>query len=48
MVKMGVEQLQKDGVVTLDEAARTKLVTNLMTVLVGEQEATPMVSVSGD
>ena len=48
MVKMGVEQLQKDGVVTLDDAARIKLVTNLMTVLVGEQEATPMVSVSGD
>ena len=48
MVKMGVEQLESDGVVSLDDAARTRLVTNLMTVLVGEQEATPMVSVSGD
>ena len=48
MVKMGVDRLEKDGVVSLDTAARTRLVTNLMTVLVGEQEATPMVSVSGD
>ncbi|MGR8947801.1 MAG: hypothetical protein ACU84Q_07130 [Gammaproteobacteria bacterium] len=48
MVKMGVEQLQRDGVVTLDDAARIKLVTNLMTVLVGEQEAMPMVSVNSD
>ncbi|MEM7468441.1 MAG: SPFH domain-containing protein [Pseudomonadota bacterium] len=48
MVKMGVEQLEQDGVVSLDAAARTKLVTNLMTVLVGEQEATPMVSVSSE
>ena len=48
MVKMGVDWLEKDGVVSLDTAARTRLVTNLMTVLVGEQEATPMVSVSGD
>lgn len=48
MVKLGVEQLERDGVVKLDEQARVKLVTNLMTVLVGDNEATPMVSVNGE
>lgn len=48
MVKLGVEQLERDGVVQLDTIARVRLVTNLMTVLVGDSEATPMVSVGGD
>lgn len=45
MVKLAVEQLERDSVVTLDNPERVRLVTNLMTVLVGDNEAQPMVSV---
>lgn len=45
MVKLGIERLEQDGVVRLDDAARTRLVTNLMTVLVGDSDAQPVLSV---
>lgn len=45
MVKLAVEQLERESVVTLDNPERVRLVTNLMTVLVGDNEAQPMVSV---
>ncbi|MGD9601546.1 MAG: SPFH domain-containing protein [Gammaproteobacteria bacterium] len=45
MVKLGIERLEQERVVRLDDAARTRLVTNLMTVLVGDSEAQPVVSV---
>ncbi|MEQ8663953.1 MAG: SPFH domain-containing protein, partial [Gammaproteobacteria bacterium] len=45
MVKLGLERLELEGVVTLDSAARVRLVTNLMTVLVGESETQPVLAV---
>ncbi|MBK8959344.1 MAG: SPFH domain-containing protein [Proteobacteria bacterium] len=45
MVKLAVERLEADGVVKLGEADKVKLVTNLMTVLVGDSEAQPVLSV---
>jgi hypothetical protein len=45
MVKLGIERLEQEGVVTLDADARTRLVTNLMTVLVGDSDTQPVVSV---
>ena len=45
MVKLGIARLEEEGVVRLDDQARTRLVTNLMTVLVGDSEAQPVVSV---
>ena len=48
MVKLGVERLESDGVVSLDPADRVRLVTNLMTVLVGDSETQPVVSMDTD
>lgn len=48
MVKLGLERLEHEGVVGLDDAARVRLVTNLLTVLVGESEAQPVLSVDHD
>jgi regulator of protease activity HflC (stomatin/prohibitin superfamily) len=48
MVKLAIDQLEADAVVKLDAAARVRLVTNLMTVLVGDSETQPVVSVDGD
>ncbi len=45
MVKQALEELQQAGVVTLSEADRVKLVTNLLTVLVSESETQPVLSV---
>lgn len=45
MVKLGIERLEQDQVLRLDDAARTRLVTNLMTVLVGDSETQPVLSV---
>jgi regulator of protease activity HflC (stomatin/prohibitin superfamily) len=45
MVKMALEHLQAEGVVTLNDRDRVELVTNLMTVLVSESEAQPVLSV---
>ena len=45
MVRLAIERLESDGVVKLAEADRVRLVTNLMTVLVGDSEAQPVLSV---
>lgn len=45
MVRLAIERLESDGVVKLDERDRVHLVTNLMTVLVGDSEAQPVLSV---
>ncbi|MDQ5906671.1 MAG: hypothetical protein QG590_1153 [Pseudomonadota bacterium] len=45
MVKLGIEQLEAEGVVKLSSEDRVKLVTNLMTVLVSESETHPVLSV---
>ena len=46
MVKMALDKLQADGVVTLSDPDRVHLATNLLTVLVSETEAQPVLSVS--
>jgi regulator of protease activity HflC (stomatin/prohibitin superfamily) len=46
MVKMALDKLQADGVVTLSAADRVHLATNLLTVLVSESETQPVLSVS--
>jgi regulator of protease activity HflC (stomatin/prohibitin superfamily) len=46
MVKMALDKLQADGVVTLSDADRVHLATNLLTVLVSESETQPVLSVS--
>ena len=46
MVKMALDKLQADGVVTLSDSDRVHLATNLLTVLVSETEAQPVLSVS--
>ena len=45
MVKLAIDRLEQDAVVTLDPANRVRLVTNLMTVLVADSETQPVVSV---
>lgn len=45
MVRMAIEQLERDKVVQLGEADRIRLVGNLMTVLVSESETHPVLSV---
>jgi len=46
MVKMALDKLQFDGVVTLSDADRVNLATNLLTVLVSESETQPVLSMS--
>ncbi len=46
MVKLAIERLEAEGVVKLGDAERVRLATNLMTVLVGDNQAQPVVSVS--
>jgi len=45
MVKLAIEQLEGERVVELSGADRVRLVTNLMTVLVGDSETQPVLSV---
>ncbi len=42
---MGIEQLEAEGVVQLGDADRVKLVINLMTVLVSDNETQPVLNV---
>ena len=44
MVRLAIERLEADGVVKLDDQDKVKLVTNLMTVLVGDTETQPVLS----
>ena len=46
MVKMALDKLQADGVVTLSDSDRVTLATNLLTVLVSETETQPVLSMS--
>lgn len=48
MVKLGIERLESEGVVELSPADRVRLITNLMTVLVGDSETQPVVSVDNE
>ena len=48
MVKLALERLQQEGVVNLVETDRTRLVTNLLTVLVSDTETHPVLSVGKD
>ena len=45
MVRLAIERLEHEGVVQLADSDRVRLVTNLMTVLVGDNGAQPMLSV---
>ncbi len=42
MVRQGLERLEAEGVVKLDDRERVRLATNLMTVLVSENETMPV------
>ena len=46
MVKMALDKLHADGVVTLSDADRVSLTSNLLTVLVSESETQPVLSMS--
>ena len=48
MVKLGIDRLESEGVVELAPADRVRLITNLMTVLVGDSETQPVVSVDSE
>jgi hypothetical protein len=48
MVKMGLDRLQTERLVSLSDADRVRLVTNLMTVLVADTDTQPVVSVGSD
>ena len=48
MVKLGIDRLEAEGVVKLGDEDRVRLITNLMTVLVGDSETQPVVSVDSD
>lgn len=45
MVRQAIEQLEREGVVRLGDADRVRLVGNLMTVLVSDNETHPVISV---
>jgi hypothetical protein len=44
MVEMALEELSKKGIVELDEDKKATMVSNLMVVLCGDKEATPVVN----
>lgn len=46
MVKLALDKLQADGVVSLSDADRVHLTSNLLTVLVSESETQPVLSVA--
>jgi regulator of protease activity HflC (stomatin/prohibitin superfamily) len=48
MVKLGIDRLESEGIVELSPADRVRLITNLMTVLVGDSETQPVVSVDSE
>jgi hypothetical protein len=45
MVRLAFEQLERDNIVKLTEADRVRLVGNLLTVLVSDNETHPVISV---
>jgi hypothetical protein len=44
MVEMALEQLSVKKIVTLDEEKKAAMVSNLMVVLCGDKDATPIVN----
>ncbi|QYR53750.1 SPFH domain-containing protein [Lysobacter soyae] len=44
MVEMALQELQKNGVVTLDEERKAQMVSNLLVVLCGERSTQPIVN----
>lgn len=48
MVGGTVSELEKRGIVSMTNSEKAKLVTNMMTVLLSEESASPVVNVSGD
>lgn len=48
MVAGTVVELEKRGIVAMTEPEKAKLVTNMMTVLLSEENASPVLNVSGD
>ena len=44
MVKMALDKLSADGVVTLDDEKKAAMVSNLMVVLCGDDSAQPVVN----
>lgn len=48
MVGGTVNELEKRGIVNMTDSEKAKLVTNMMTVLLSEESASPVVNVSGD
>jgi hypothetical protein len=44
MVEMALEELSKREIVTLDEDKKATMVSNLLVVLCGDKEATPVVN----
>ena len=48
MVGGTVSELEKRGIVNMSDSEKAKLVTNMMTVLLSEENASPVLNVSGD
>ena len=48
MVEGTLNELSKRQIVTMNETEKAKLVTNMMTVLLSEESASPVLNVSGD
>jgi hypothetical protein len=48
MVKLALESLKQENIVTLSDSDRTKLVTNLLTVLVSESDTQPVLPLGKD
>ena len=44
MVEMALEELQKSGVVSLDEERKAAMVSNLLVVLCGDRSAQPVLN----
>ena len=44
MVEMALERLKEDDVVNLDEERKAQMVSNLLVVLCGNKEASPIVN----
>ncbi len=47
MVKMALQQLSDEGIVTLNEERKASMVNNLMVALVSETEVQPMINMTG-
>ncbi|WP_315043865.1 hypothetical protein ACGTJS_11395 [Faucicola mancuniensis] len=48
MVEGTLNELSKRQIVTMNETEKAKLVTNMMTVLLSEESASPVLNVGGD